>query len=221
MKRKAEITVFLSLVLVIMSGLVGVVIESARIISAKEQAKLILKNALNSSMSEYNQELFEHYGLILVDTTYKGKESGEDCFKQHVIDYVNENLYTGDYTHMCRFYLKNLYVLESENADSCDNKLLLDQIVQCESLVTYCPDDNAALDNYILDKEIMTYDDLYARVSDFTTKDKLILIKEYIEDEMCKNTGIDFYFKDCLVHVKVEAVFETESGYDFCVYAEK
>lgn len=72
-KLSAEISVFLSYILLTLGALICVTIESARLYGLKVQGANSLDLGLYSVFGEYNQELLERYDLFYVDSAY-----GED-----------------------------------------------------------------------------------------------------------------------------------------------
>lgn len=75
MKRlKGSLTVFLSLILVFVSGLFFMLSEVTRFMSLKAQADRDSELSFESLFGEYNIPLWENYGILGIDGTY-GKES--------------------------------------------------------------------------------------------------------------------------------------------------
>lgn len=68
--QRAEITVFISFILLFMGGLICITIESARLYGMKVQGANSLDLGLYSVFGEYNQELLEHYDLFYIDSAY-------------------------------------------------------------------------------------------------------------------------------------------------------
>ena len=93
-KKKAEISVFLTLVFLVVISFVFILIKSARVSYIRTRIEGTTAIALNSAASEYNKSLFDKFHLLFVDTTYKGVlEGGDESFKQHFDKYLEINLY--------------------------------------------------------------------------------------------------------------------------------
>ena len=91
-KKSAEITVFLTLIFSILSLMIIAAIKSTKMWQKKQQVEIITDISVNSAFSEYNKSLFENYGLLYIDTTYKGiSEGGRESFKYHVAQYADAN----------------------------------------------------------------------------------------------------------------------------------
>ena len=76
MKREAAvITVYLSLVFLLLISLTGVLLESASVQTAKNNAKAQTNLALEAAFAEYDPDLFDRYHVFAVDT---GRDGGGD-----------------------------------------------------------------------------------------------------------------------------------------------
>jgi len=92
-EKKGEISVFLTLIFSVISSLIIILLQSAQINASKVRMERLTDLTVNSVFSEYNKYLYERYGLLYIDTTYKGKVTGgDDCFINHLSQYVDANL---------------------------------------------------------------------------------------------------------------------------------
>ena len=66
MKQKGSITVFLSLILLLILSVVCTVIESTRLSCAYSRSNEITYMALDSCFSSYAKEVFEDYGIMIM-----------------------------------------------------------------------------------------------------------------------------------------------------------
>ena len=82
---EAVITVYLALVLLIVTGLIFTITESARVSAAKSRLYSITYMAADSVFSSFAEPVFEDYGVMFLWLT----ESG---FENSFTDYVQENL---------------------------------------------------------------------------------------------------------------------------------
>lgn len=69
-RYKAEISIYLALVLTVMLSLILTLIEGARISAIRMQIECVSDMALNSIFAEYNRELLNQYDLFFMDTSY-------------------------------------------------------------------------------------------------------------------------------------------------------
>lgn len=78
MKLKGSVTIFLSLILIIVMAVIGALLESSRLSVAKE---IVLDHAylsLQNILAEYQRELWDDYHIFFVDGThFKGDEGAE------------------------------------------------------------------------------------------------------------------------------------------------
>ena len=91
--KRAEVTVFLSLLCLVLCSFLGVIIKSARKEAIRRRIEIVTDVAVRSAFSEYDKALFDDYDILCVDTTYKGSsEGGDSSFINHVSRYVEINL---------------------------------------------------------------------------------------------------------------------------------
>lgn len=90
--KKGEITVFLSLVLAVLTGLICVLIESARLQLIRMNVEGVMDAGLNSCFGEYDQELYKRYDLLFIDSSYRGEcSAGIDNVARHLSQYITVN----------------------------------------------------------------------------------------------------------------------------------
>ncbi len=92
MKKKGEITVFLVLILLIMSSFIQSLLTIEHRYAEKCEAAYAADNAIRSCFAEYNRELFDRYHILLIDSSYKGEDAGEDNVMEHLQMYLQESL---------------------------------------------------------------------------------------------------------------------------------
>lgn len=93
---KGGITVFLSLVLAVLTGLLFTVIGAARDNGADFQTECVTDMALQSALAEYNREMLEQYDLFFIDIGYGTEESGYILLEEHMKEYMEKNFQIGD-----------------------------------------------------------------------------------------------------------------------------
>lgn len=91
-KHKAQITVFLSLILFCLAGLICATLESARLYGMKLQGANCLDLGLYSVFGEYNKELLKYYDVFFIDGAY-GEEYQPEKLERRLADYMSYELY--------------------------------------------------------------------------------------------------------------------------------
>lgn len=95
MRKKGEITVFVSLLLAVLLFFFQACLKSAQMAYFRSQAQEALELAEYSVLSEYHKELWERYRLFYLDLGYgKGNEDAE-YFKARLRGFLEENLPQG------------------------------------------------------------------------------------------------------------------------------
>lgn len=85
-------TVYLALTLAVMASFVLALVEGARISATRMRALCAADTSINSTLSEFNRELFERYDLLFVDMTYGGGGGGIEAVRAHLKYYLAMNL---------------------------------------------------------------------------------------------------------------------------------
>lgn len=86
MKLKGHITVFLSLILLCVCGLLCGLLESARMAGARCYLQIAANSALDSVFSQYHRGLWDHYRLMFGE--YENKEEIEADFSRWMTSYL-------------------------------------------------------------------------------------------------------------------------------------
>ena len=125
MKEKGEITVFLSLVSVLMLSFILAMLEGTIIQTAKNQAYLLGELALYSVFGEYQKELFDDYNVFALEGTYETgtfseedvihrmRYYGSDIEEQKVADiqFLTDNMGQG-FKEQVFYYMEENYGIE-------------------------------------------------------------------------------------------------------------
>lgn len=115
--RPAEVTVFLTLICLVFCAFIGTLIKSCQHTLVRQKIEAVTDIAIRSAFSEYDKSLFDDYGLLYVDTTYRGTESGGvDSLCNHISEYIEANLNTDD-SHNLSISLISINVNDVEYAD--------------------------------------------------------------------------------------------------------
>ena len=101
-KNSGAVSIFLVLMLAVMLPLILTMIEGARISAMKTAMECAADLSLDSALAEYNRELLRQYDLLFIDTAYCGEQGSLENTKDHMIEYVNENLDTDGKTFFFR-----------------------------------------------------------------------------------------------------------------------
>lgn len=104
MRIRGEITIFLSLLLSVMMVLILTLIESGIYIASKSALEGAADLTIRSLFAEYDRELFNEYGLLYIDPSYRSDAgyhgsydediTDEDAICEHSRVYLAENLKT-------------------------------------------------------------------------------------------------------------------------------
>lgn len=86
---EGSITVFLSLILILILSLLLTMIEGARINTAKIYTERALSTGMDSVLAEYYAPLWKEYHLFGLDTGYGNKEANEDEMLSKLEDYMS------------------------------------------------------------------------------------------------------------------------------------
>ena len=92
MKRKGSVTIFLALMLSVISAFVFVLVSSVRTCVAKCESASATDLAIRSCFAEYNRELFDRFHILLIDSSYKGEENGIDRVAGHFSTYLKSSI---------------------------------------------------------------------------------------------------------------------------------
>lgn len=120
--KKGEITVFLSLVAVILISVLCSVIEAARSNGIQFQTECVADMAIQSALAEYNRELLEQYDLFFIDTGYGTKETGNILLEEHIRNYMEKNfqiekgIFSVSYKDLLQISADSAAILEAAGA---------------------------------------------------------------------------------------------------------
>ncbi len=92
MRRKGEISVFLTLLLTVISGFIITLVTYAKGYVSKCEATLAMDSAIRSCFAEYNKKMFEKYHILLIDSSYKSAENGSGRTLEHFSVYLNNSI---------------------------------------------------------------------------------------------------------------------------------
>ncbi|SCX92708.1 hypothetical protein SAMN02910371_00468 [Butyrivibrio sp. INlla14] len=90
-QTKGYITVFLSLSIMIILSLVLALYQGARIGAVRMKTECVADISMNSVLAEYSRELYEQYGLLMVDTSYGTGNPSIKNLEDHLRHYAEKN----------------------------------------------------------------------------------------------------------------------------------
>jgi hypothetical protein len=124
--EKGAITIFLTIIILIIIVLMGVLVDGIRIKTAQGQIKRSLQGAIKSTLAGYDMELKEQYGLFALSPLKKTQ------INQEIFDYFDANL--GNDVKDGQFFDLYDYVIEDINSSPMynltENEIIRNQIIQ-------------------------------------------------------------------------------------------
>ncbi|MCD8326956.1 MAG: DUF5702 domain-containing protein [Lachnospiraceae bacterium] len=94
-KPRGSVSLFLAMTVSIFLMLGVVLIEGARENTMLLQAEVVLDSSVNSALGEYHKGLWEDYGLLFIDCSYKSSQPSYESLSQHIMDAADKNLGQG------------------------------------------------------------------------------------------------------------------------------
>lgn len=96
MRRQGSVTVFFSLVLLLLSSLFFSMVESVRVYEMRLESRVITQAALSNALSEYQRYLWDTYGILAVDCGYGRQVEDASLLENRLLDYAYENCQVED-----------------------------------------------------------------------------------------------------------------------------
>lgn len=134
-KYPGQITVFLSLILVLILSLIFTIIEVTRVNTSRAMISNILDMGLDSVLAEYNKELFETYDLLFIDGAYGSPNFSKNNIQDHLQEFMSYNYNPGkgiEYTRntdLWKIRENGVSVLNVERACDYRGEVLRNQAV--------------------------------------------------------------------------------------------
>ena len=92
MRQKGGISVFLTLLLTVISGFIMTLVTYAKGYAPGCEAVCAIDRAIRSCFAEYNKKVFERYHILMIDSSYKGIENGSERTLEHFSVYLNNSV---------------------------------------------------------------------------------------------------------------------------------
>ena len=89
---RGEVTVFFSLVFLLLLALVGAVVESVSIQVGKNEKRADAGRVAESVFAEYQRDLFETYGVLALEESYESGQVSEENVLNRLSFYGAENM---------------------------------------------------------------------------------------------------------------------------------
>ena len=84
---KGEVTVYLSLVFILLISFAGAMLESASLQNVKNYRRADMTRAVESIFAEYQKELWEVYGIFALEGSYETGSYSEELLKERLAYY--------------------------------------------------------------------------------------------------------------------------------------
>ncbi len=117
--NKGSISIFVTLLCLVLVGLFSVIMKSVNIRNAQSKASMALKSAVSSIKADYNRYIFDNYHILLFDITYYGK--GEGYTEELIKSYMEYTLGSG-------FTVKDVVLSDVNHIEKNDVAALKHQI---------------------------------------------------------------------------------------------
>lgn len=133
MNNKGQTTVFLSFILCILLLLTLTAFEVVRIHTGKVKAVACVHSMRTGIMADYNEELFERYGLLFMDPTYGTESNG--YLEEKIADYLDVSLNgnEGNSQKIYQYSIDEIWITEEEGILDNNMQMLKTQIVEYEA----------------------------------------------------------------------------------------
>ncbi|BCN32934.1 DUF5702 domain-containing protein [Anaeromicropila herbilytica] len=184
-KVKGEITVFLSLILVLVLALVGTMIEAVRINVAKVVSERALITGMDSAASEYSYAMFHQYHLVLLDEGYDSAQPNEERLLSQITNSMEYTFQPNKDLSMfgtsiplsnvdlLKLKVKDIALTDQTRITDYNGELFMNQAVQYEKY----RDLTAMLEAFLQKLKLLET----AKVSTALVKEKLKVEEKFIE----------------------------------------
>lgn len=135
-KEKGSITIFVSLVMLLVASLLFTMLEAARVPGLKAKADMNAMLSTESALAEYQPELWERYDLLYLDLGYGGQSINLTKLKERILTLNQENLnpkesaFSGTRADMYRMNVTQCVVSEYELATDDGGAAFFSQAVE-------------------------------------------------------------------------------------------
>lgn len=223
--KSGEITVFMTLIFLAMSAFMLAIIKSSKETAVKLRVETLTDISMRSAFYEYDKALYDKYGLIYVDTTYKGVEDGgDDSFTSHVEQYIDVNISAAS-SDVYGIELVSVDLIDTVYASDNNYESVKNQI-RHYMIKNYGYTDTLS-DEYFISQyiEIKMPDDFYETYFGCEDKYDLSDTVEYedlfnsvlseIKKDMCENVNSDFEFSNHLEGGVVSVLIRNKDGKEY------
>ncbi len=132
MKEKGYITVYLSLVLIVILAVLFTTLESARISGSRMRYQVITLLGLESIFADYYTPLLKEYGLLFLNSSYQTDNRNE--YENRLNQYIEYNLYPNKElllkgNNLYRSTIKSIDILESTLATDYSGDVMEEELI--------------------------------------------------------------------------------------------
>lgn len=219
MKKEGSITVFLTLIFAVLSSFVIALVFLVRVYISRSEADLASDCAVRSCFAEYNKELFDRFHILLVDSSYKGYDGGNDRVLEHFRNYL-ENSLSSDSVIDTR-------IVSYSDAENDDHEYLYDCAMRyARSEIGEDADFTDYLFDVLTDEEIEQiyseegYDgesDIKDAIRDMDTADLLEGFAGFVTGYLRENDSPGFDLENCYHRIGFEAELQGAGGNRFII----
>ncbi|MBO5342234.1 MAG: hypothetical protein J6A73_06095 [Lachnospiraceae bacterium] len=122
--KRAQITVYLTLVFTLILSVFLSAFEAARGSHLKIRMENAVQTAIHSTFGEYHRELFERYGLLFIDTSYMSETPDYRKVEERLEEYLEYNLKPGE--EQTLLFARDWYGVEDYNVSLTNIRLATD-----------------------------------------------------------------------------------------------
>lgn len=124
-RENGYLTVYMTLCLTVILSLCLTLIEGARKNGGAMEASCVADIGMQSVLAEYHRELFDHYNLFAVDSSYGAKEHGSYNTEAHLLKYLEKNLALDD-VFLSSFLYRDFLDLQVDGVEMTGMSILTD-----------------------------------------------------------------------------------------------
>ena len=92
MKRSGSVTVFLTLMLTVLTSFITTLASNARRYVVKSEAAFATDCAIRSCFSEYDRQILDTSGIFVINSSFNSDEGGIDRIREHFSMYLAQSL---------------------------------------------------------------------------------------------------------------------------------
>lgn len=146
MKKRGTITVFLTLMLCVLSAFVTALAVNVQKYVCKSEAEFAVDCAARSCFAEYDRDIYDKYHILLIDSSYLTQEGGIDRVEEHFSTYLANSLVSSELVEVSVSGTGACDLPEEVCADNCYKALTFTARMRSPSTGEYTITKNYAYD---------------------------------------------------------------------------